>query len=426
MQRTIGAIVPCAALLALALAVVGCGIESQKAPSLIGPSGFGQSVTLNAVPDRLPRDGRSQSVVTITVRNDSGQAVSGQRVTLGSNIGSLSQAEVVTGSDGRASFTVTAPPPGSTGNMIEVLATPVGGNFDNAITRTLSIAVTGLQNSAAPTPQFTMSPQSPGARETVTFDASGTQDEGSACGGACRYTWDFGDGTTTTGAIVTHRFADPGTFTVTLTATDAGGASATRQQVVVVTSIAAPTVTIAVAPNPPLAGQQATFTANTTTPPGRRITSYAWNFGDGTGQTTASPSVTKTYTSQGVYVVTVTVTQDTGQTASASQQVTLSNSAVNASIVFSPQAPQVDQLVHFTALNPTAPNGATIPESGFVWNFGDSEQSGGGSAEGRTASHRYSRPGSYVVRLTITDSNGLVGVFTQIVPVAQQEDDEED
>jgi PKD repeat protein len=419
-------IVRSAALFVAALGVAACGIESQEAPPLIGPSGFGQSVTLNAVPDRLPRDGSSQSVVTISVRNESGQPMSGQRVTLGSSAGTLSQAEVVTGSDGRATFTVTAPPPGSTGNTIEVFATPVGGNFDNAVTRSLSIGVTGTPNSAAPTVQFTMTPQNPGARETVTFDASTTRDEGAVCGNACTYSWNFGDGTTRSGAVVTHSFNNPGTFTVTLTVTDAGGAVSTRQQIVTVSTVPAPTVTIAVTPNPPLAGQLATFIANATPASGRTITSYAWNFGDGTTQTTTAPSVTKTYTAQGVYVVTVTVTQDTGQTASTSQQVTLSGSAVNASIVFSPQEPQVDQLVHFTALNPTAPNGATIPESGFVWNFGDSEQSGGGSAQGRTAEHRYSRPGTYVVRLTITDSNGIVGVFTTTVPVAQEEDDEEE
>src|SRR5688572_25029641 len=149
MQRNMAGIVRSAALLVVALGLAGCGIESQEAPSLIGPSGFGQSVTLNAVPDRLPRDGASQSVVTISVRNDSGQPMSGQRVTLGATGGSLSQFDVVTGSDGRATFTVTAPPPGSTGNTIEVFATPVGGNFDNAVTRSLSIALLGPSNSTA-------------------------------------------------------------------------------------------------------------------------------------------------------------------------------------------------------------------------------------------------------------------------------------
>src|SRR5688572_30606728 len=295
-----------ACLIAAALTSVACGIESQDAPSLIGPSGFGQSVTMNAVPDRLPRDGSSQSVITISVRNDSGQPVSGQRVTLGASHGSLSQSDVVTGNNGTATFTLTSPPPGSTGNMIEVYATAVTGIFDNAITRSLSIAITGPGNSTAPTPQFVMTPENPGERETVTFDATTTTDEGGPCGNACTYSWNFGDGTTRTGAIVTHTFNAAGVYMVTLTVTDSGGASASRQRLVTVSRVASPTIaSIAASPNPPLAGQLATFSATVTPAPNRTITNYEWNFGDGTSQTTSGPTVTKRYATQGVYVVTL-------------------------------------------------------------------------------------------------------------------------
>ena len=424
-MQTTSRLVRAVAMVVAALGITACGIESQEAPSLIGPSGFGQSVTLNAVPDRLPRDGNSQAVITVTVRNASGQAVSGQRVTLGASAGLLSQAEIVTNSDGRATFTLTAPPPGTTGNMIEVSATPVAGNFDDAITRSLSIALTGQSNSVPPTAQFTVTPQNPGERETVTFDASATADEGGTCGAACTYRWNFGDGDTATGAIVTHMFMAAGTYTVTLTVTDAGGAISTRQLILTVARVNSPTiVTINPAPNPPLAGQQATFTANVTAAPGHAITSYAWNFGDGTSQTTTGPSVTKRYTSQGVYVVTLTVTQDTGQTASLSQQITISSSAVNATISMSPTNPLAGQRVHFTALSPTAPNGATIVS--YEWNFGDSQASGGGTASGQAVEHIYTVPATYVVRLTVTDSNGIVGVFTRDVPVGQEEEDEEE
>lgn len=37
------------------------------------------------------------------------------------------------------------------------------------------------------------------------------------------YSWDFGDGTTGTGANVSHTYAEPGTYTVTLTASNASG-----------------------------------------------------------------------------------------------------------------------------------------------------------------------------------------------------------
>jgi PKD repeat protein len=215
--------------------------------------------------------------------------------------------------------------------------------------------------------------------------------------------------------IVTHSFGSAGTFTVTLTVTDAGGASSSRQRVVAVTTIPAPTVTISVAPNPPLANQLATFTANATPAPGRTITSYAWNFGDGTSQTTTSQTVTKTYASQGVYVVTVTVRQDTGETGSISQQLNIANSAITATISFSPANPFFGQTVAFTALNPTAPNGATI--TSYEWNFGDPSSGGANTASGQSANHAFATPNTFVVRLTLTDSNGNVGVVTTQVPV---------
>ena len=52
-----------AALLA-ALVISGCNIDKQTAPSAIGPSEFGLSVTLSASPDQLPRDGSASSIVT--------------------------------------------------------------------------------------------------------------------------------------------------------------------------------------------------------------------------------------------------------------------------------------------------------------------------------------------------------------------------
>lgn len=292
MQRTMAGIVRSAALIAVAIGVTACGIESQEAPSLIGPSGFGQTVALSAAPDRLPRDGRSQSVVTLTVRNDAGQPVAGQRVTLGSNVGSLSQADVVTGSDGRASFTVTAPAPGSVGNTIEVFATPVGGNFDNAVTRSLTIAVTGPSNSAAPVPQFTINSTTPsGAAPTVeiatnvVFDATPTTDEGQPCLDQCSYFWDFGGEGTASGRIVTRQFSQAATHVVRLTVTDPLGTSASVGRTVVVEEGEGPTADFTFSPSDPEFDEPVFFDGGLSAPAAGNasrspIVEYIWTFGD--------------------------------------------------------------------------------------------------------------------------------------------------
>ena len=55
---------------------------------------------------------------------------------------------------------------------------------------------------------------------TVVFNASASSDVTSS---VSSYSWDFGDGNTDTGKIVSHSFSTPGTFDVVLTAADGAG-----------------------------------------------------------------------------------------------------------------------------------------------------------------------------------------------------------
>jgi hypothetical protein len=90
----------------------------------------------------------------------------------------------------------------------------------------------GTPSSPGPDPGSTYGPPIPGARFTtsmgymlqdqpVTFDASGS----SAAPGASisSYSWDFGDGTTASGAVVSHDFVTSAPVTITLTVTQSNG-----------------------------------------------------------------------------------------------------------------------------------------------------------------------------------------------------------
>src|ERR1044071_2493084 len=91
-----------AALATASMWVSGCALDEVDPPALTGPSEFGLSVTATATPNRLPRDGSSQSVVVLLVRDAQGRPVAGQRLTLGVSptAALLSTTEVVTDGNG--------------------------------------------------------------------------------------------------------------------------------------------------------------------------------------------------------------------------------------------------------------------------------------------------------------------------------------
>ncbi|HEY7588797.1 MAG TPA: PKD domain-containing protein, partial [Thermoplasmata archaeon] len=121
---------------------------------------------------------------------------------------------------------------------------------------------------------FTFAPLSPVDHEVITFN-------GTARGGTKPYTfvWDFGDRTSEEGDNVTHAFAKPGNFTVTLTVSDSAGHTFPSE----VTIAVGPSIQIDFVyfPDRPLLGQPMLFVANATG--GAPPYEFFWTFGDGRG-----------------------------------------------------------------------------------------------------------------------------------------------
>jgi parallel beta-helix repeat protein len=82
-----------------------------------------------------------------------------------------------------------------------------------------------------------------------------------------------------------------------------------------------------------------------------------------------------------------------------------------ASFTWTPSTPKVGETVTFDASSST-PNGGTIIK--YEWNFGD-----GKYATGQIVTHTYSGPGSYIVTLNVTDSEGLWDVEQKPIQVVQ-------
>jgi PKD repeat protein len=427
-----------------ALAFAGCAHNADTPPNT-GPSELGLSLEFTAVPDVLPLDGQSQSLLTITARDSNGvpkrdvgirvEVITSQGVV---DIGRLSAKNVVTGGDGRATLTYTAPAGAPTDNSdsghigVTIQAIPAGTDYSNAVPRTVDIRLVPqgviLPIAHAPVPNFTFSPTSPGVADDVFFDASSSiascapdptaPNDASKCtpeGGAIvAYQWDFGNGRSGTGASLRTSFDLAGTFVVKLTVVNDRGLTNTVSKSINVTAVAKPTAAFTFSPTAPNITQTVFYDASASSAaPGRTIVDYSWNFGDG-GTKHGNPT-TNTFPNAQTYTVTLTVTDSAGATATTSQQVTVGvANKPTARFSFSPTAPSAGQVVNFDgSLSTSAPNRPIVR---YDWNYGDG-RSDLNSTEPRPG-HVFAAAGAYVVTLKVTDDHGGVSdAFSSTVTV---------
>ena len=189
---------------------------------------------------------------------------------------------------------------------------------NSSIAGAKGIAWTIVMPSTVSTPQPVAAFTSPCTQRTCTFNgSSSTTPAGTTI---TNYSWNYGDGTSATGATPAAKtYAANGTYTVVLTVTNSAGATDTETRAITVTA----TATVPVAAFTSSCVQRTcTFNGSTsTTPAGTTITGYSWNYGDGTSATGATPAV-KTYAANGTYNVVLTVTNSAGGTDTETQAVT--------------------------------------------------------------------------------------------------------
>jgi len=393
--------------------VAACTVHKQDgAPALTGPSELSTSITMTVTPDVLTQDGASQSLVTITARDNNGQpfrnlplraqiAVNGVEV----DFGTLSAKSLVTDGNGRASLTFTAPaPPGgpAPATDVQIVVTPAGTDFGNATSRLVTIRVVPGGTTVPPrgsvTPLFTVTPGAPSDAEPALFDATKST---STTGTIVQWLWNFGDGGTGSGEIVQHTFRLPGTFGVTLTVIDSIGASNSITQNVIVGQGTLPTATFVTSPTSPVIGQQINFNATQSRPAaGRTIRSFDWDFGDGTSG--RGSQTTHAYATTGTFTVVLTVTDDAGRTATTTQTLTVDNANPKAVINLSPPTGTPGQTITFLGNKSTPAAGRTIVN--YTWNFGDGTAVV--SSPTSSVAHSYGTTGTFTVTLLVTDDQG--------------------
>jgi PKD repeat protein len=164
------------------------------------------------------------------------------------------------------------------------------------------------------------------------------------------------------------------------------------------------------------AGTACTFTDASSDPQGAStITTRIWNFGDNTGDVTATGTTQDhTFAAEGTYSVKLTVTDNTGRSNDVTQQVTVATGTPTNTppiAAFTVPACTVNVDCSFSDLSSDAAPGTV---TAWSWNFGD----GSAAVADQNATHRYAAEGQYDVTLTVTDDQGATNAITQKVTVS--------
>ena len=241
---------------------------------------------------------------------------------------------------------------------------------------------------------------------TIQFTNSSTISDGSQA--QLTYTWDFGDGGSSTNANPSHTYAGTGPYNVTLVTTSNNGC--TNNTVKSVATIFAQPVAQFTAPAEVCLGAPVNLQDQSTTT-NSNITSWNWNFGDGTTSTQQNP--VKNYTSAGNYTITLTVTTAAGCTsAPLPKQVTVNAAPVAAFTVQGAKC--MNSPVTFVDAS-TSSSGNLVK---WTWNFGDN--SAPLIANSNTpVTHTYTGMGTFDVTLVVENNKGCVStISTQQVVVS--------
>ena len=350
--------------------------------------------------------------VTLTSTNECGSVTTGETVTI--FVESVPTADFTANdTEGCAPFTVTFNN-ASSANATSFAWTFAGGTpatstaanptvtFANAGTYNVTLTAT---NSAGSDTETKNNFISVGTTPTADFNTTVSGFNAvftNTSANATSYTWNFGDGNTSSQANPTHSYAANGTYNVTLTSTNECGSVTTGETVTIFVE-SAPTADFTANDTEGCAPFSVTFSNGSSA----NAASFAWTFEGGTPATSTAANPTVTFANAGIYNVTLTATNSAG-----------SDTETKSNYITVGTAPTADFNTTVNG-NTVAFTNISAGATGYAWNFGD-----GNTSNDTNPTHSYAANGTYSVTLTASNECGTatdtetVTIFVESVPAA--------
>lgn len=227
-------------------------------------------------------------------------------------------------------------------------------------------------------------------------------------GSPIKWSWDMGNGATSTLQNPSTTYISTGTYSVKLTVTYANGTTSTQTKTAFITVYNEPTVDFTSDKVSGCFPAIIQFTDLSTTPAGTNINSWKWDFGDGNTSNQQNPKYT--YRVPGTYTVILTVGTDKGcnKVIVKPNYVTISQGVTPSFSYSDPSVCRAPATVGFT-------NTSNGPGNlSYNWSFGD-----GSSTSTQSPIHQFSVNGTYHVSLIVVSDQGCTDSATADLPIGK-------
>lgn len=202
------------------------------------------------------------------------------------------------------------------------------------------------------------------------------------------WSWNFGDGGTSSTQNPSHEYISAGTYSVSLSVTGPGGSDTETKVNYITVTEPSPVANFSASPKSGVVPLTVDFTDLST----GNVTAWDWDFGDGGSSSAANPFYA--YLNPGTYPVSLMVSGPGGTDTKTEQGFITVYEQIVADFGASPTSGAAPLNVSFVDLS-----SGNI--SSWAWTFGD-----GGSSSLANPSHQYATPGLYSVSLTVSGPAG--------------------